>query len=251
MILYFTGTGNSKYIADALANELADEVISMNQYIKAETKGNFESEKPYVFVAPVYLATLPEIVRKFISESTFTGNKMAYFISTCASEPSAVPNAARDLCEENSKFTYMGSTYVKMPQNYIALFTMTPKEEQESRYIAADKLVKEISAKISAQEVIQDNPSSKFGYTAIKEVEKLYNHGFAKTKKFKATDKCIGCSVCEKKCPVNAISMLAKKPIWVKNKCIHCMACINNCPKHAIEYGKGTINKERYVCKPY
>jgi len=249
MILYFTGTGNSKYNAEYLADKLGDEVVSMNQYIKAEAAGEFVSEKPYVFVAPVYLATIPEIVRNFIAKSSFAGSKLAYFVSTCASVPSAVANDARKLCETGDKFTYMGSAYVRMPQNYIAFFSMTPKEEQEERFLAADQRVTEIATVISANEVLQDKPSAKFEYGIIRAVEKMYNNGFTKTRKFIATDNCIGCSICVKNCPVNAIKMVGNKPVWVKKNCIHCMACINRCPKQAIEYGKGTKDKERYFCK--
>ena len=34
MILYFTGTGNSRFAAEALADRLDDEVICANDYIK-------------------------------------------------------------------------------------------------------------------------------------------------------------------------------------------------------------------------
>lgn len=34
MILVFSGTGNSKYVADALADRIDDEVVSLNDIIK-------------------------------------------------------------------------------------------------------------------------------------------------------------------------------------------------------------------------
>ena len=36
MILYFSGTGNSRYVARKIAQELNDELISLNQLIKEE-----------------------------------------------------------------------------------------------------------------------------------------------------------------------------------------------------------------------
>ncbi|MCF0134163.1 MAG: flavodoxin, partial [Blautia sp.] len=94
MILYFTGTGNSKYVADALAHQCGDEAVNANRYIKAGKAGNFHSERPYVFVFPVYLSTIPEVFRTFIKRSKFSGNKDAYFVPTCASASGSVPNAA-------------------------------------------------------------------------------------------------------------------------------------------------------------
>lgn len=35
MILFFTGTGNSRYIACRIADSLGDELLSMNERIKA------------------------------------------------------------------------------------------------------------------------------------------------------------------------------------------------------------------------
>lgn len=34
MILYFTGTGNSRYVTRKIAKEINDEVISINELIK-------------------------------------------------------------------------------------------------------------------------------------------------------------------------------------------------------------------------
>lgn len=49
-------------------------------------------------------------------------------------------------------------------------------------------------------------------------------------------DKCKGCTLCAKKCPVNAISGTVKNPHSIDNeKCIKCGACYNNCKFGAVE----------------
>ncbi len=53
---------------------------------------------------------------------------------------------------------------------------------------------------------------------------------------FIIADKCKGCSLCAKKCPVNAISGEIKKPFVIDNeKCIKCGVCMETCKFGAIE----------------
>ena len=48
-------------------------------------------------------------------------------------------------------------------------------------------------------------------------------------------DKCKGCSLCSKKCPVNAISGEIKSPFTIdQSKCIKCGVCMSNCKFGAI-----------------
>ncbi len=251
MIIYFTGTGNSEYAAKAIADRLGDEPVCSNTYIKTHRKGDFMSEKPYVFVFPVYLSIVPAIFRDFINSSSFKGNRNAYFIPTCASADGSVPNSCKRICEQKGELEFMGSCKVIMPQNYITLFKPTDETEKEERYRNAGIVIDTICDAIKNGNKLIEKPASGFEYGSTLLIEKWYNSCFTKTGKFHATESCVGCGRCAELCPTNSIEIKEGKPNWVNKICIHCMACINRCPKQAIEYGKATVGKTRHVCPQY
>ncbi len=53
------------------------------------------------------------------------------------------------------------------------------------------------------------------------------------------TDKCLGCGLCSKDCPANAIDMVVvgekKRPLFHLDRCIFCYQCSDSCPKNAIQ----------------
>ena len=84
MILYFSGTGNSQYVAVKIAEIIGDgQVFSINRAIKSGEKTVIRSEGPLVFVAPTYSWRLPRVVERWILETDFRGNRDAWFILTC------------------------------------------------------------------------------------------------------------------------------------------------------------------------
>ena len=82
MILYFSGTGNSRYISEVINSILNDEIVCINDYLKNNQKSIFESTKPYIIVCPTYAWRIPRVVEEFISNNVFNGNKMIYFVVT-------------------------------------------------------------------------------------------------------------------------------------------------------------------------
>ena len=82
MIIYFSGTGNSKFVAEYLADKLEDSILSLNKVIKNGEKLVCTSEKPYIIVAPIYAWRFPGLVEEHLEKAALNGSKTVYCIAT-------------------------------------------------------------------------------------------------------------------------------------------------------------------------
>ena len=54
MVIYFSGTGNSKYIADRIAGSLQEKLLCMNERIKSGNTGFVKTGENLIVVVPTY-----------------------------------------------------------------------------------------------------------------------------------------------------------------------------------------------------
>ena len=244
MVFYFTGTGNSRFVAQTIAMALGQKAVNITDYTKPKTRPEFTETEAYVFVCPSYMSAPARAMTDFIEWAGFPKGIKAYFLVTCAASMGITPRVASELCEKND-MEFMGAAQIEMPQNYIALFKTKKVEENIDILEKAEHEAEKISALIVNGEKIKCKKISKFEYVITAWVRDVYYKRFMSTKKFRVTDKCISCQKCANACPLSCITMKDGKPVW-SGSCTHCMACINRCPKDAIEYGKGSVGKPRY-----
>lgn len=122
MVLYFSGTGNSQYVALQIAKALGDEqVVSINRFLKEGGRAAFRSSRPLVFVTPTYCWRMPRAVERWLLQAAFQGSKDAYFVLTCAGSVGNAAVYAKTLCEKKG-LRFCGLAPVRMPENYLALF---------------------------------------------------------------------------------------------------------------------------------
>ena len=246
MIIYFSGTGNSRFAAEFLAKEIQDEIIDAGRLMKAGVQGAFSSERPWVFVAPVYSWQMPHIFADFIRKSTFSGSKEAYFVLTCGGEIGEAGKYAAELCEEKG-LSYRGAYQVVMPENLITLFSAPGAEEAKAIVEKARPVLLEGAETIHTGKSFPEQKCTFLDKLKSGVVNKGFNQYFLKSTGYYATDKCISCGQCVDRCVLNNIRMENGKPQW-GDTCTQCMACICLCPVEAIEYGKKTRGKVRYRC---
>ena len=244
MILYFSGTGNSRFAAKEIAEATGDELVSAVPYIREGRSAVFDKPGAYVFVSPIYVSAPPVAFMDFIRRSSFPNDCRAYFVMTCAGGMGGAPGYCLKLASEKA-FTYMGTAEVEMPQNYIAMFQTGSPEENRAKIEAARPKLAQIANAVKDCRSLPDPGMKSWELLSTKMILGMYYKGFMSAKPFTVTDRCIGCGRCTAVCPLGNIELKDKKPVWGK-KCTHCMACINLCPKEAIEYGRHTRGKPRY-----
>ena len=69
MILCFSGTGNSRYIARRIADELQDEIVDVNAKIKAMDYSPIKTDDNVIVVTPTYAWRIPRIVSDWLSKT--------------------------------------------------------------------------------------------------------------------------------------------------------------------------------------
>ena len=247
MILYFSGTGNSKYVAEQIAKIIGDKLISINDRLKNNNISKITVQDNLIFVVPTYAWRIPRIVRDFIFKTDFENVKNAWFVMTCGSEIGNAEKYNKQLCTEKN-FNYMGTIGVVMPENYIAMFNSPTPDEIEKIFNKADKEIEIIANQINENKPFSTSRNNLQDKFMSGPVNMLFYPMFVKSSGFFADNKCTSCGKCVKVCPLNNIEIENGKPVWQKN-CTHCMACISYCPTNAIEYGKKTLGKQRYKCE--
>lgn len=249
MIVYYTGTGNSRYAAEYLAAATGDEMMDATPVIQSGTAAAWTSEKPWIFVSPTYGWRIPRIFREFIERGTFSGSREAYFVMTCGSEIGNAGAYLQKLCAE-TVFVFRGVQEVVMPENYVAMFYVPGETESAEIRSSADKTLAQTAELLCAGRDFPQYNANVIDRIKSTVVNPVFYAVCVKPKAFTVSDACIGCGKCAKSCPVNGIAMKGGKPVWT-GACTHCMACICGCPSAAIEYGRKSLGKPRYQCPHY
>jgi len=247
MIVYFSGTGNSRYCARFLARELDDDLLDAGHYMKNQIAADLIGGKPWVFVCPTYAWQLPRIFQRFIRSGSFSGCADAYFVMTCGEDIGNAGSYIEALCQEKN-LKFKGVLPVVMPENYIAMFDVPDAAEAAEIIAQARPVLKAAATLIRQNSDFDEVPVDLKGKAKSGKINEVFYKKFVKAKGFYTTDRCTACGLCEEVCVLRNIRLENGRPVWGEN-CTHCMACICGCPAEAIEYGKKSIGKPRYMCR--
>ena len=219
-IFYFTGTGNSLFATQKIADSIGAEMISIPKVIGEQQT---YTDDCIGFVYPQYSIGLPKMVRSFILGNTFEAGYI-FAVNLYAFIRGGALGEIAGIIPLNY------GAYLKTPNNFI--FALSPPKNPSLVLSKAEGKLAKIISDINDRKNKPAKPRIKVG-NATKY--------FGETK-FKVTESCTKCGTCANVCPADNI----ESPGVFGNMCENCFACVNLCPTHAIYSNKAMLRRRQY-----
>lgn len=241
-IYYFSGTGNSLKVAKDIASQLED--TQLIQICKNNMGINKIPSGKVGIVFPVYVSGMPILVKEFIKEIQIPKNAYVFTVVTFGlAAGAAISQLENQLAYKDVKLS--AAFKMRMPGNYQVMYAPFSEKKQKEYFKNEEEKITQIVKSINNNEIIK---FSGVGESIMKIVGGVLYSSFSpyeKDKNYWTDEKCNGCGICSKVCPVNNIKMMDNIPQW-QNNCEQCVACMQWCPQKSIQYKKATIKRGRY-----
>lgn len=237
VMIYFSGTGNSKYIVDYLGNKLKENNHNVETYNIEQNPIVPIDTDLLVIGGPIYAGNVPEKLIRWVLRNVpeSSANSIVYSTSAGLINANGVDSLAKKLSKKGynilAKETYL------MPRNfYFGKYPKNTKDEVDKMLEDVNKQLDELVDKICLDTLNYKEFENKgvLGKDLLAETFSVMSRFMGKS--FSVDDNCIKCGICVKNCPENNINFDKDKNIRFSNKCMLCCRCIHNCPKNAINY---------------
>jgi ferredoxin len=264
LILYFSGTGNTEYVAHYVASRLGQNLPADGLEIELRSieKGPAEQVTSHDLLLvgfPVYACEAPELVQQYIVRLP-PGDERGAFV-LCTKGAYAGGAVVRNLQRLAARgYTPLGGGSVLMPgTDGLALISKDSRlarkalEKDYDQLRDADRLIGQIDAALSqlltGRRIDSLRPSLPPGLRRAPS-DRLWAFLYEAASKWMrprlhADPRCEGCGLCAQICPVQNVELQGGHPRFGEH-CALCMRCIHACPQEAIQIGKVTVDKFRW-----
>ena len=238
-VIFFSGTGNSKYIAKLFKEEFEKSNINLD-IINIEKEEILKKEYDfYVFGGPIHAEMLPRILINWIKKNIPNKSKKCIVYHTLAGDKHSERRVYLAKLLNKKGLDVVINTSIQMPNNYYHRFFKRDTD---------DEIIKILnSAPVKVKSIVKDFLNDKRSDINYKKVtigiKLVYDSFLVYVRKYPKRNfsvdstKCINCKICEQECPTNNIR-INEKSIEFYNKCIGCEKCIHRCPTNAILFRK-------------
>ena len=231
VILYFSGTGNSRFVAEHFAKRMQAAAYSIEQDVDFE--GLPAQEDSVAVCYPIYGSCVPRILREFVAEhpACFAEKKLIIFCTQMLFSGDGARAFARLLPGGEDRVIY--AEHFLMPNN-ICNFSLFPIREKE-RLQKPPKALKRLDRVCAG---LQKGIVKKRGWNWFSTLlGKVQNVSWPKIEQqgrssFLADESCIGCGLCVKSCPAHNLELIEGRVVQ-KDNCTLCYRCVNLCPKQS------------------
>ena len=242
-LYYYSGTGNSLWVARQLAARLDGEVELVPLLADCRLPDTPCDRNGLVF--PVHMWGVPRRVVEFVSQFAGQPDGYQFAVAVNAGQVAASLLQLQKLLQARG-FSLQAGFGMLSPSNYIIWNGAEPVAKQQERFAQAEQKLDRIAAIVRdrASAPIEQGPWWQNPFLSF-----AYKFAFPKVaamdKDFWTEETCTSCGLCARVCPADNIRLESGRPVW-QHRCEQCLACIQWCPQQAVQYGKKTAGKQRY-----
>lgn len=232
-IVYFSPTGNVKYLARRLFEQLQLKQIPARILPLEHTDpATLKKDGDMVLLYSIHAFNAPRTVIRF-ARNLPAGHLKSVSIISIGSSDSWVNAAAsrllRKILQEKGCSIHRNEL-LAMPLTFLMAF---PDDLSEKLICQAEEKIDQIAATLlSDQESITFVPFKSKLLAGIGRMEGLAARLFGM--ELQANDACTSCGLCERECPEKNIHMNKANKQEFGLNCLMCLRCIYNCPEKAI-----------------
>lgn len=258
-IFYFSGTGNTWFVAETLKRELQYRSIDAEAFSIEDTtlaeEGKLHqliAESEHILIGyPIYGSVAPKPMIDFIENlpKTYKGTMMSVF-STVALASGDGPVVYREIFEARGYRFHTGMEF-KLSNNFNVpgfpdVLHVGNEENIDRRNDKARIKVEKMADSVAEGKTMVEGDhflGRLLGNLQRRHIDELlvkFND-----KLYVENSKCIGCEKCIQICPVNNISEVDGE-IAFKGSCAVCMRCYHFCSAKAINVTKASLDEKKW-----
>lgn len=236
-LFYFSGSGNSEYVAAALAQSLSCETFEILKY------GDIAEDREIGFVFPNYCSDIPAPVKEKLRRMAFPHAEYLFCIICTGAIPDGCFRSVADILQGNGMQLHYSGVVNMFPSWAVTLLPALSGLEDRLNRKAPDRI------RSHAQNINLRRKKAHFPYpnrlkTALREGKYFLLRGIAGIRRQRSGSACTGCGKCAENCPAGNIKMTQGRAQFGL-KCIACYKCAFDCPWEAIEFGRIPIRGKR------